>query len=118
MRASGRVSGADVLSAVDGFAPAGMLVAAARLQTRQRAFNLVVTNVPGPQQPRYLLGRALRAIHPAMPLARNQGASVAAVSYDGRVCFGLLGDYDAAVAPDALAAALRDAIAELAPPER
>ena len=68
---------------------------AARLQARQRFFNLVVTNVPGPQFPLYLLGRRLTALYPQVPLAQNQALGIAIMSYDGRLNFGLLGDYDA-----------------------
>jgi len=86
---------------------------AARLQARQRYFNVVVTNVPGPQMPLYLLGRELLAIYPVVPLARNQALGIAIMSYNGRLGFGLLGDFDALPDLDDVRAALRDAIAEL-----
>jgi diacylglycerol O-acyltransferase / wax synthase len=72
-----------------------------------------VTNVPGPQSPRYLLGRELRSIYPAVPLARNQALSVALISYAGRLCFGLLADHDALADLDLLAGLLEEALAEL-----
>ena len=87
---------------------------AARLQQRQRFFNLVVTNVPGPQQPLYLLGRRLRALYPVVPLAGRQALGVAVLSYDGRLGFGLLGDYDALADLDTLADMLRASIDALA----
>ena len=87
---------------------------AARLQQRQRFFNLVVTNVPGPQQPLYLLGRRLRALYPVVPLAGRQALGVAVMSYDGRLGFGLLGDYDALADLDTLADMLRTSIDALA----
>ena len=87
---------------------------AARLQQRQRFFNLVVTNVPGPQQPLYLLGRRLRALYPVVPLAGRQALGVAVMSYDGRLGFGLLGDYDALADLDILADMLSESIAALA----
>ena len=68
---------------------------AARLQQSQRFFNLVVTNVPGPQLPLYLLGRRLRALYPVVPIAGRQALGIAVMSYDGRLGFGLLADYDA-----------------------
>jgi hypothetical protein len=86
---------------------------AARLQSRQRFFNLVVTNVPGPQFPLYLLGRQMRAFYPVVPLAHNQALGIAIMSYDGRLAFGLLGDYDAMPDLEALAEDLRAGIAEL-----
>jgi diacylglycerol O-acyltransferase / wax synthase len=55
---------------------------------------VVVTNVPGPQSPLYLLGRELVDCFPMVPLARNQGLGVAILSYHGGLNFGLVGDYD------------------------
>ena len=83
---------------------------AARLQQRQRFINVVVTNVPGPQQPMFLLGRRLRALYPVVPLAGRQALGVAVMSYDGRLGFGLLGDYDALADLDVLADMLRGSI--------
>lgn len=115
LRDSGRAAGADELSALAGFAPASMIGAAARLQADHRAFDLMVTNVPGPQEPRYLLGRAMRSIYPVVPLGAMQALSISVISYDGRLCFGLLSDYDALADPERLAALLAEALGELAP---
>ncbi|HEX2104225.1 MAG TPA: wax ester/triacylglycerol synthase family O-acyltransferase, partial [Solirubrobacteraceae bacterium] len=114
LKESGQAVGAQALTQLTDFAPPTILSQAARLQARQRYFNLVVTNVPGPQIPLYLLGRELRAIYPAVPLARNQALGVAVMSYNGRLGFGLLGDYDALPDLADVGAALRDAIARLA----
>ena len=73
-----------------------------------------MTNVPGPQFPLYMLGRKLLRIYPQVPLVRNTALGIAIMSYDGTLNFGLLGDFDALPDLDDLAAALRDAIAELA----
>lgn len=113
LRASGRALAAETLVELDGFAPATILSQAARLQARQRGFNLSVTNIPGPQRPRYLLGRELRAIYPAVPLARKQALSVAVIGYAGRLCFGLLADHDALADLELLAGLLEEALAEL-----
>ncbi len=91
-----------------------MLDQAARLQTRQRFFNIVVTNVPGPQFPLYLQGRKLRAFYPQVPLTLNTALGIAIMSYDGRLGFGLLGDYDALPDLDAVADDLERSIDELA----
>jgi hypothetical protein len=72
-----------------------VLAQAARLQARQRFFNLVVTNVPGPQMPLYVLGRELIDLFPMAPLANKLALCIAVMSYNGRLNFGLLGDYDA-----------------------
>jgi diacylglycerol O-acyltransferase / wax synthase len=73
----------------------------------------VVTNVPGPQFPLYLLGRELQDVFPMVPLAKNQGVCFALMSYNGRVNFGLTADYDAMPDLDALAGDLEVSIAEL-----
>ena len=86
--------GAEVISEMGGFAAATIMGQAARAFTRRRYFNVVVTNVPGPQNPLYLLGRELDDCFPMVPLARNQGLGVAILSYNGRLNFGLVGDYD------------------------
>jgi WS/DGAT/MGAT family acyltransferase len=95
LKESGQAVGADVLTQLTGFAPPTVLAQAARLQVRQRLFNLTVTNVPGPQFPLYLLGRRLRGIYPQVPIAANTTLGIALMSYDGTLCFGLLSDFDA-----------------------
>jgi len=114
LKESGQAVGAQALTELAGFASPTILSQAARLQSRQRFFNLVVTNVPGPQFTLYLLGRRLTALYPVVPLARQQALGIAIMSYDGTLGFGLLGDYDALPELDALAGDLRDAIADLA----
>jgi WS/DGAT/MGAT family acyltransferase len=114
LRSSGRAVAVEDLVELDGFAPPTVISQAARLQARQRAFNVAVTNIPGPRGARRLLGRELRAIYPALPLAHNQALSVAVVSYAGRLCFGLLADCDALADLDLLAGQLEQSLAELA----
>ena len=75
---------------------------------------MTVTNVPGPQFPLYMLGRRLRAFYPEVPLVQNTALGIAIMSYDGKMFFGLLGDFDAMPDLDDLAADLQSAIAELA----
>jgi diacylglycerol O-acyltransferase / wax synthase len=95
LKRSGQAVGAQVLTNLAGFAPPTILSQAARLQARQRFFNLVVTNVPGPQFPLYILGRRMQVLYPVVPLARRQALGTAVMSYDGHLGFGLLGDFDA-----------------------
>jgi diacylglycerol O-acyltransferase len=114
LKRSGQAVGAQVLTNLAGFAPPTILSQAARLQARQRFFNLVVTNVPGPQFPLYLLGRRLRRLYPVVPLARRQALGIAIMSYDGQLGFGLLGDFDALPGLELVARDLEDAIARLA----
>jgi diacylglycerol O-acyltransferase / wax synthase len=113
LKKSGQAVGAQVLTNLAGFAPPTILSQAARLQARQSFFNLVVTNVPGPQFPLYVLGRRLQALYPVVPLAQRQALGIAVMSYDGHLGFGLLGDYDALPDLEQIAADLRWAIAGL-----
>jgi len=114
LKSSGQAVGAQVLTNLAGFAPPTILSQAARLQARQPFFNLVVTNVPGPQFPLYLLGRRLQVLYPVVPLAQRQALGIAVMSYDGHLGFGLLGDYDALPELEEIADDLRKAIASLA----
>jgi diacylglycerol O-acyltransferase / wax synthase len=114
LKKGGQAVGAQVLTNLAGFAPPTILSQAARLQARQPFFNLVVTNVPGPQFPLYLLGRRLRVLYPVVPLAQRQAIGIAVMSYDGHLGFGLLGDYDALPELESIALDLRWAISALA----
>jgi hypothetical protein len=113
LKGSGQAVGATTLTALADFAPTTILTQAARLQTRQRMFNFVVTNVPGPQVPLYVSGRRLVGLYPVVPLARNTALGIAIMSYDGRLAFGLLGDYDAMPELDALGEELALAVDDL-----
>jgi WS/DGAT/MGAT family acyltransferase len=110
---SGQAVGAQVLTELTGFAPPTIMAQAMRLQARQRLFNLVVTNVPGPQMPLFALGRELESIFPMVPLAENTALGIAVMSYNGQMNFGLNADYDALADVEVLAAELRAAIDEL-----
>jgi diacylglycerol O-acyltransferase len=114
LKRGGQAVGAQVLTNLAGFAPPTILSQAARLQARQPFFNLVVTNVPGPQFPLYLLGRRLLVLYPVVPLAQRQALGIAVMSYDGHLGFGLLGDYDALPELDEIAGELEAAIGSLA----
>jgi diacylglycerol O-acyltransferase / wax synthase len=114
VKRSGQAVGAQVLTGLSGFAPPTIMSQAARLTSAQRFFNLVVTNVPGPQHPLYLLGREMTDIFPLVPLAKGQGLGVAIMSYNGRMNFGLVGDYDALSDLDELAEDFQASLAELA----
>ena len=113
LKKSGQAVGARVLTNLAGFAPPTILTQAARLQARQRFFNLVVTNVPGPQFPLYLLGRKLQVLYPVVPLARRQAIGIAVMSYDGHLGFGLLSDYDAVPELESIGRDLKLAISSL-----
>jgi WS/DGAT/MGAT family acyltransferase len=114
LKESGQAVGAERITALSGFAPPTVMSQASRLMSRQRFFNLVVTNVPGPQFPLYLLGREMIDIFPMVPLAPGQALGVAIMSYNGKVNFGLLGDFDVMYDLDEVTDDFTDSLADLA----
>ncbi|MDQ6817392.1 MAG: wax ester/triacylglycerol synthase family O-acyltransferase [Actinomycetota bacterium] len=112
IKESGQAVGAQVLTRLSGFAPPTIMAQAARLQARQRLFNVVVTNVPGPQYPLYMLGHELETILPMVPLAENTALGIAILSYNGQLNFGLVADFDALPDVERLANELRASIRE------
>jgi diacylglycerol O-acyltransferase / wax synthase len=114
LKSGGQAVGAQVLTELTGFAPPNIMSQAARVVARQRMFNLVVTNVPGPQFPLYMMGRELEGLFPMVPLAPNQALGIAIMSYNGTINFGLVGDFDLMSDLDDLADDLHAALAELA----
>jgi diacylglycerol O-acyltransferase / wax synthase len=112
---SGQAVGATALVALSGFAPPTIHSAAARLASglTSRLFNVVVTNVPGPQYPLFAAGAQMLETYPVVPLGRGQAVSVGLTSYDGAVYFGLNGDRDAMPDVDVLAQCLEESLAEL-----
>ena len=110
-----RAVSAQRLAGLAGFAPPTLHAAGARVAAglSHRLFNLLVTNAPGPQQPRYLAGARLLEAYPVSPLSKGQALSVGVTSYDGQVFFGLFGDRDAMPDLDVLGQCLHDALDEL-----
>jgi diacylglycerol O-acyltransferase / wax synthase len=113
LKDSKQALGAEVIAGLQGFAPPTLLAQASRLNFSTRLFNLIVTNVPGPQFPLYLLGRELQEIVPIAFLPENHALAIAIMSYNGRVDFGLLADYDALADVDELGALLEASLGEL-----
>ncbi|HZS38377.1 MAG TPA: wax ester/triacylglycerol synthase family O-acyltransferase [Polyangia bacterium] len=105
--------GALALTRLGEFTPPTLAAQAARLQAVTRFFNLVVTNVPGPQHPLYMLGRRMLASYPCVPLVKLSAVGIALLSYDGAIGVGLLGDADKARDLPVLAKALPRALDEL-----
>jgi diacylglycerol O-acyltransferase len=95
LKESKQAVGAETLTRLQDFAPPTILAQASRLNFSPRAYNLLVTNVPGPQFPLYLIGRELQELAPVPFLAPERALAVAIVSYNGNVDVGLMGDYDA-----------------------
>ena len=114
VKESAQVRAGALIAGATGLAPPIVSSLAVRAMSGPRIFNLVVSNVPGPQQTFYLAGVPMREVFPAVPLnPRNQALSIGIVSYDGGVNFGLLADRDALPDVDDAAAALERAMAEL-----
>jgi hypothetical protein len=105
--------GAESIMNLGTWAPPTLHALAARLVSRGRWFNLVISNVPGPQMPMYIAGARLLANYPVMPLAENVGLSVAVTSLAGTMAFGLTGDWDAIPEIHELAYHIEESLAEL-----
>src|SRR3954449_8445867 len=113
LKRSKQALGAEVISRFNDFAPPTLLAQASRVNFSTRLFNLIVTNVPGPQLPLYVLGREMEEIFPVAFLPENHVLAVAIMSYNGRIGFGLLADYDSVEDIEAIAEGIDASLAEL-----
>jgi diacylglycerol O-acyltransferase / wax synthase len=113
LKESRQALAASAIASLQGFAPPTIHAQASRLNFSGRFFNLLVTNVPGPQFPLYVLGRKLSEIFPIPFLAGERALAIAIISYDGKVGFGLLGDYDALPDLDVVAEGIEASLAQL-----
>jgi WS/DGAT/MGAT family acyltransferase len=103
LKHSKQALGAEAIASAEDFAPPTILARATRMNFSTRFYNLLVTNVPGPQFGLYVLGRRLERVFPVPFLAGDRALAVAVMSYDGGMNFGLLADYDAMADLDELA---------------
>jgi diacylglycerol O-acyltransferase len=112
---TGQAVDASAIAGIAGFAPPTLHSLGARVASglSRRLFNLVLTNVPGPQQPLYLVGSRMLSSFPVIPLARGQALSVGLTSYDGGVYYGLNADRGAMPDLDVLAQCILDSLVEL-----
>jgi WS/DGAT/MGAT family acyltransferase len=113
LKESKQAVGAEVLAGMQALAPPTILAQASRLNFSTRLFNLLVTNVPGPQFPLYVLGRRLDDLFPVAFLPKRHALAVAIMSYDGGMDFGLLADYDSMPDIEQLAEMFDASLAEL-----
>lgn len=119
LKQSENARAASLIVEAAGWAPPTINRLLSSAMARPLVFNLVVSNVPGPQQPFYLLGRRLREIYPFVPLSpQDHAVSIGLISYDGRVFFGIVGDRDVVPDLDGLADAMRAAMREQPVPRR
>lgn len=112
---SGQMLGAEAIVALAGFAPPTLHALGARVGSdlSKRVYNVVITNVPGPQFPLYAGGALMLAAYPIVPLSKNQAVSIGLTSYNGGVYFGLNADRDAMPDVEVLAQCIADATEEL-----
>ena len=113
LKESKQALGAEVISGAQNFAPPTILAQASRLNFSTRLFNLIVTNVPGPQFPLYVLGREMLQAIPVAFLPENHAMAIAIMSYNGQMNFGLLGDFDALPDIDAIAESISEELQTL-----
>jgi WS/DGAT/MGAT family acyltransferase len=113
LKESKQALGAEVIAGVNNFAPPTILAQASRINFSTRLFNLIVTNVPGPQFPLYVLGRELQDLYPVAFLPENHALAIAIMSYNGKLNFGLLADYDGLPDLDVIEQGIVDSLEEL-----
>jgi len=113
LKESKQALGAEVIAGAQNFAPPTILAQASRLNFSTRLFNLIVTNVPGPQFPLYVLGREMLQVVPVAFLPENHALAIAIMSYNGQMNFGLLGDFDALPDLDVFGANIAEELATL-----
>jgi WS/DGAT/MGAT family acyltransferase len=95
LKSSGQAEGGELLEEISDVTVPGLIAAMSHLAASRRAFNLVVTNVPGPAVPVYMNGARLLESYPLVPLFENQALGIALFSYDGRLFWGFNSDRDA-----------------------
>lgn len=113
LKESKQALGAEVIAGAQNFAPPTILAQASRLNFSTRLFNLIVTNVPGPQFPLYVLGRRMERVFPVAFLPENHALAVAIMSYAGEMNFGLLGDFDALPDIESIGESIKTELARL-----
>ena len=113
LKESEQARAASLVIEATGWTPPTVNRVIAGALARPLSWNLVVSNVPGPQVPFYLLGSRVLEIYPFVPLSpQGRALSIGILSYDGGVFFGIAGDRDVMADIDELAGDLEDALAE------
>ena len=112
-KASGEPAGATTVLDLAAAAPSVVQRAMSRLVASPRTFNVVVSNIPGPQLPMWMLGCRLRAAYPIVPLADRHALSIGFTSVDGGAFFGIYADRDAGPDAELLARDIGDELDEL-----
>ncbi|MDX6688997.1 MAG: diacylglycerol O-acyltransferase / wax synthase [Solirubrobacteraceae bacterium] len=113
LKESKQAVGAEVLASVQNFAPPNVLAQSSRLNFSTRLFNMLVTNIPGPQFPLYVMGREMTTVYPIAFLPKDHALAIAIMSYNGQMNFGLIGDYDAMPDLEFVGGSIQSSLAEL-----
>jgi hypothetical protein len=119
LKGSHMADAGEVVTNVAALAPPMLLGTGSRVAARlahrlpQRSVNTVTTNVPGPQFPLYACGRELLSYYPFVPISQGVRIGTAILSYNGKIAFGVTGDFDTGKDVDVLAATIADGIADL-----
>ena len=114
-RETGSAVAANKLASLPGFATSTFHAVGARVADAEagRGHQIVITNVPGPQDALYLAGTAVAEVYPCIPLSGKRAVAIGVTSYHGKVFFGIVADRDAVPDVDVLAQCIEDALAEL-----
>ena len=114
LKASNQALDADLIMSVAEWTPTNLLTLASRSASGAPPYNMMVTNVPGPQFPLYLLGARLVSLYSQVPIADATALGVALVSYDGKLCWGFNADYGLVPDLDAFADLIEASFREVA----
>jgi diacylglycerol O-acyltransferase len=115
LKASHEAEAGSVLTAVAGYVPPALMDSVLRAYVRlpQRIVTTVITNVPGPHEVRYVLGRRMVALYPYVPIADRLRVGIAVTSYDGQLFFGITADRASVADIDVLQTGLERGLDEL-----
>lgn len=114
-RETGSAVAANELANLPGFATSTFHAVGARVADAEsgRGHQIVITNVPGPQEPVYMAGELVSEVYPCIPLSDNRAVSIGVNSYNGKVFFGIVADRDAVPDTDVLVQCIDDALIEM-----
>jgi WS/DGAT/MGAT family acyltransferase len=110
----GMPEGADRVRKAFGYAPRTVQRVLSHLVASPRAFNLVVSNIPGPTEPLYMLGCELEEVYPVVPIADGHGLSIGMTTTNGDAFFGVYADSESLPDADLLAELIDREVEELA----
>lgn len=114
-RDTGSAVAANKLANLPGFATSTFHAVGARVADSNQGLghHIVITNVPGPQEPVYMAGERVEEVYPCLPLSEGRALSIGVTSYDGKVFFGIVADREAIPDADVVAQCIAEALAEL-----